>query len=210
MDVARLNRGDETVIIGTSGFAVELAGLLRDSEITVRGCIGPVAPGNAKLAHLGDDDCITDWIHLPMLVAIGQPELRRRLFERVFAANGKVSSFVHRDSYVSPEALIGAGVIVYPNATVHAAVVLERGVVINSNATVGHETFVGAFSTIGPGASLGGRVRVGQSVYVGIGASTVEEVTIADAAIIGAGAVVISNCDRSGTYIGVPARMKSC
>jgi len=209
MDVARLNRGDATVILGTSGFAVELAGLLRDSEISVRGCIGPVAPGNDQLAYLGGDECLHNWIHLPMLVAIGQPELRRTLCERVFAANGKVGSFVHRAAYVSPEANIGEGVIVYPHATVHAAVVLDRGVLVNSNATIGHETSIGAFSTIGPGVSLGGRVQIGQNVYVGIGASTVEEITIADSTIIGAGAVVINNCDRSGTYVGVPARMKS-
>jgi sugar O-acyltransferase (sialic acid O-acetyltransferase NeuD family) len=209
MDVARLKRGDQTVIIGTSGFAVELAGLLKDSEILVHGCIGPDPPAGEQMRYLGDDSCISDWIHLTVLVALGQPELRRRLFERILLERGSIGTFIHRQAYVSSAAVIGEGVIVYPHATVHAAVVLDEGVLVNSNATIGHETRVGAFTTVAPGAQLGGKIRIGREVYVGIGATIKEEITVADGTVLGAGAVVVANCDVPGTYVGVPARVRS-
>jgi sugar O-acyltransferase (sialic acid O-acetyltransferase NeuD family) len=210
MDLTRLKHGDRVVIVGTSGFAVELAGLLRDIGVEVRGCVGPEAPSQAAdLAYLGGDDGITDWFDTPMVVAIGQPELRRRLFERITAAGGRVAGFIHPAAYVSSMASIAEGTLVYPNATVHAGVTLARGVLVNSNATIGHETSVGAFVNIGPGVSLGGRVRIGNGVYVGIGACTIEGVTVAAGTVLSAGAVVVRDCIPAGTYIGVPARRKT-
>ncbi|HEU5237845.1 MAG TPA: hypothetical protein VFU37_11925 [Pyrinomonadaceae bacterium] len=209
MDVARLNHGDETVIVGTSGFALELAGLLNDNHITVRGCIGPIAPHSTELNYLGDDDCIKDWRHLPMLVALGEPELRRTLFERLQLADARLGTFVDSQAYVSSFSSIAEGVIVYPHATVHAWVTLERGVLINSNSSIGHETHIGAFTTVGPGSSLGGKIWLGERVYVGIGATMIEEITVADGTILGAGTVVVRNCDQPGTYVGVPARLLS-
>ncbi len=210
MDLTRLKHGDRVVIVGTSGFAVELAGLLRDIGVDVRGCVGPEAPPQgAGLSYLGRDEGITQWVDTPMLVAIGQPELRRRLFERITAVGGRVAGFIHPAAYVSSSASIAEGTLVYPNATVHAGVTLGRGVLVNSNATIGHETSVGAFVNIGPGVSLGGRVRIGDCVYVGIGASMLEDVTVAAGTILGAGAVVVRDCVPAGTYVGVPARRKA-
>lgn len=209
MDITRLRQGDPVIIVGTSGFAFELAGLLRDAGIEVRGCVGPDAPPYAAgLAHLGGDEVITQWIGVPMLGAIGQPQIRRRLFERIAAAGGRIAVFVHPAAYVSSVASIAEGTLVYPNATVHAGVTLGRGVLVNSNATIGHETSVGAFVNIGPGASIGGRVHIDEGVYVGIGASTVEGVTVAAGTVLGAGAVVVKDCVPAGTYVGAPARRK--
>src|SRR5207244_337994 len=125
MDLAGLSRGDDAVIIGTSGFAVELAGLLKDVGVKVRGCIGPSSPPpGAGPGHLGGDENLSEWTHVPMVVGIGEPKLRRALFERIIAAGGHIATFIHPLSYVSSAASVAEGVIVYPNATVHAAVSL--------------------------------------------------------------------------------------
>lgn len=209
MDLAGLKYGDRVVIVGTGGFAVELAGLLRDVGVEVRGCIGPKAPPQAAgLAYLGGAVVIKNWFGEPMLVAIGEPELRRQLFERITTAGGRVAGFIHPAAYVSSSALIAEGTLVYPHATVHAGVTLGQGVLVNSNATIGHEASIGAFVNVGPGVSLGGRVRIGDGVYVGIGVCMIEGVTVAAGTILGAGAVVVRDCVPAGTYIGVPARRK--
>jgi sugar O-acyltransferase (sialic acid O-acetyltransferase NeuD family) len=210
VDIARLKSGDPAVIVGTSGFAVELAGLISEAGIKVRGCIGPDAPPPASgLHYLGGDQMIGTLLDSPFLVAIGVPELRKKLFDRITASGGRVGTFIDPAAYVSSTASIGEGALVYPNATVHAGATLARGVVVNSNATIGHETSLGEFVTVGPGASLGGRMRVGDGVYFGIGASALEEVTIAAGSIIGAGAVVVKDCLPAGTYVGIPAARKS-
>jgi sugar O-acyltransferase (sialic acid O-acetyltransferase NeuD family) len=209
MDLAWLKPGDDGIIVGTSGFAVELAGLLRDVGINVRGCVGLEAPEASGLVHLGGDEDIAEWVGLPMVVAIGQPQLRSRLFDLIAAKGGRVAGFIHPSSYTSSAASLAEGVIVYPNATVHAGVTLGRGVLVNSNATIGHETFVGAFVNIGPGVSLGGRVHIGDGAYLGIGASMIEGITVAAGSVLGAGAVVVRDCVPKGTYVGVPARRRA-
>ena len=209
MDLAGVKHGDRVVIVGTSGFAMELAGLLLDLGVDVRGCVGPTAPSQASsLPYLGGDTVIADWLGELMLVAIGEPELRRQLFERITTAGGRVAGFIHPAAYVSAAVSIAEGTLIYPNATVHAGVTLGRGVLVNSNATIGHEASIGAFVNVGPGVSLGGRVRIGDGVYIGIGASMIEGVTVAAGAVLGAGAVVVRDCVPAGTYIGVPARRK--
>ena len=205
-----MKRGDRVILVGTSGFAVELAGLLRDIGVEVRGCIGPKSPPQeAGLAYLGGDAVIKDWLGEPMLVAIGEPELRRQLFERITAAGGGIVGLIHPAAYVSAAVSIAEGALIYPNATVHAGVTLGRGVLVNSNATIGHEASIGDFVNVGPGVSLGGRVRIGDGVYVGIGACMIEGVTVEAGTVLGAGAVVVRDCVPAGTYIGVPARRKA-
>lgn len=209
MDFARLTRGDSAVIVGTSGFAVELAGLLRGAGISVHGCLGPEPPpAAADIAYLGGDALTAQFIELPMVVAVSQPNVRRRLFEDIAVAGGRLASFIHPGAYLSPAASAGEGTLVYPNATVHAGVSLGKGALVNSNATVGHETVVGAFANINPGASIGGRVTIGEGAYIGIGASVIEGIVIASGTIVGAGAVVVRNCEAGGTYVGVPARRR--
>lgn len=206
MDGARLTPGQATVLIGTGGYAVELSGLLRQVGIRVMGCIGPEAPPLADLEHLGGDESVGNWLHLPMLVAIGDPGIRRALSRKIERAGGTLGRFVHPMSYIDGSVPLGAGSVVYPHATVHAGVSVGEGVVVNSNATIGHETVVRDYVTLGPGCRIGGRVTLGHAAYIGIGATTIQGIQVGDGVVIGAGAVLISDCPAPGTYVGVPAR----
>ena len=206
MDGSRLTRGQAAVLIGTGGYAIELAGLLAQAGIEVAGCIGPGTPSASGLRHLGSDEVTVDWIHLPMLVAIGDPGVRRSVSRRIEAAGGKLGCFVHPMSYLDRAVPLGAGSVVYPNATIHAGVSIGDGVVVNSNATIGHETAVRDFVTLGPGCRIGGKVVIGTAAYIGIGATTIQGIRVGDGVIIGAGAVLIEDCPAPGTYVGVPAR----
>lgn len=209
MDLAWLKRGDDVIVMGTSGFAIELAGLLRDVGISVRGCVGPEEPPPASgLEYLGGDDSLEQWVEQRLVIAIGQPQRRAHLFERVTATGGGAAGFIHPSSHISSSAALAEGVIIYPNATVHAGVTLGRGVLVNSNATIGHETVVDAFVNIGPGVSLGGRAHIGEGAYIGIGASIIEGINVAAGSVLGAGAVAVRDCVPRGIYVGVPARHK--
>ena len=195
------------VILGTGGFAIELHALLAGAGHPVLGFAGPEQRGDLTAAYLGDDGVIADTgADTPLYVAIGDPAIRRRVFERMQQAGRAPAAFVHPAAYVAPDAALGVGVIVYPNATVHGRVRLGAGVLVNSNVSVGHECDIGAFSNLNPGVALGGRIRMAPGTYVGIGASLLQEITICDGVVVGAGATVTSDIARPGTYIGTPAR----
>lgn len=195
------------IILGTSGFAIELAALVRGAGGVVTGFVGPRDGGDLPAPHLGGDDVLQSAApDASVLVAVGDPAARARLSGMVLAKRRKLATFVSPAAFVADDAVLGEGVIIYPNATVHARVQLGRGVLVNSNASVGHETQIGDFSNVGPGVSLGGRCRIGAGVYLGIGSTLLEELTIAPGAVIGAGAVVVKPVTDAGTYAGVPAR----
>jgi len=195
------------IIIGTGGFAIELAGLLKSVGIIVTGFIGPKPIGKLPEKWLGDDNVMKALGEKSkVLIAIGKPKIRSKLANKIEQYKLQQQIFIHPSSYISPEASIAAGSIIYPNVTVHSGVVLEKNVLINSNVTVGHETKVGQFVNIGPGASIGGCCNIGNEVFIGIGTSIIENIIISNHVIIGAGATVVDDIPSIGTYVGVPAK----
>jgi hypothetical protein len=195
------------LIMGTGGFAIEICALLRAAGRQVAGFIGPYEGVPLPAPHLGGDDILE---RAPpesrVLVAVGEPKLRKRLTELVARTGRTLETFISAQAFVAADATVEEGAMIYPHATVHARAHLGRGVLVNSNASVGHETHIGDYSTVGPGVSLGGRCHIGAGTYLGIGCSMLEELTIAAGAVIGAGAVVVRDIDTAGTYAGVPAR----
>ncbi len=197
-----------TLILGTGGFAIELCALLRAAGRTVAGFVGPEGADDLPAPYLGGDAAL-DRIEpdADILIAVGAPDVRERLSNMIRSKGRRFATFISPAAFVAGDAVIGEGVIIYPNATVHARVRLEPGILINSNASIGHETQIGAFTNVGPGVSVGGRCHIGTAVYLGIGCSVLEQLTIAPKTVIGAGAVVVRDIESAGTYAGVPARL---
>ena len=192
------------VVLGTGGFALELAGIL-DRQI-LRGFVGPQSDRHLPAPHLGGDEVLAEVAKdADVFIAVGKPSLREKLAHTVIGLGLAWKGFVHPAAWVSTRASVGRGVIVYPNSTVHAGTVLGDGVLVNSNVSVGHETRIGAFSNLNPGASLGGCLNIGARTYIGIGAAVIENLTIADDVVVGAGATVVRHLTDAGTYAGVPA-----
>jgi serine acetyltransferase len=59
-----------------------------------------------------------------------------------------------------------------------------------------------------PGAIVSGGVKIGKCFYMGTNSTIIENINIVDNSKIGAGACVVKNIDISGTYTGVPAKLK--
>jgi len=207
-----LNRqiNKKAVVIGTGGFAIELSGLLVDEGWGIEGFIGPEPVRKLPSKWLGDDSIIEKISkEVYLFVAVGSTEIRKKVVDKIAQNMLQPSTFVHSKAYVSQQAIIEDGCIVYPNATIHSGVTLKQNVLVNSNATIGHETVVEEFSNIGPGASIGGYCQLGKMTYVGIGASIIENLTVRNEVFLGAGATLVTNADKSGVYIGVPAKLKN-
>lgn len=198
---------DRVLILGTGGFALELAELLMEAGAGIAGFLGPSPDCQLPAAWLGDDSLMAEAAPgAAILAAVGSAGLRQKLLDGAVAAGREVGIFVHPAATLSPSVIVGAGCMIYPNSTLHARVVLGRGVLVNSNVSVGHETVLGDFVNLGPGVSLGGRTVLGARTFVGIGASLIERLTIAEDAVIGAGAAVIAHIPHGGRWVGVPAR----
>ena len=54
-----------------------------------------------------------------------------------------------------------------------------------------------------------GTVHVEEDTWIGAGATISNNVNICSGCMIGTGAVVIRDIDEPGTYIGIPAKLKT-
>ena len=78
-------------------------------------------------------------------VAIGNPQVRSTLIEKLQSNGFTPTALVHPTAYVSPSARLQDGCCIEPLAVVQAGVVLGLGTFVASGAVVRHNAVVGAF-----------------------------------------------------------------
>lgn len=101
-------------------------------------------------------------------IAIGNNEVRKHYTEFARSYGFVLIKLVSPDTTVSKNAIIGAGTIIMPQATVNAATIGE-GCIIASNALVGFGCKVGNYCHINIGGLLGKEKTVPDMTYVNSG-----------------------------------------
>jgi acetyltransferase EpsM len=148
---------------------------------------------------------IADDADLPWIIAIGGNAVRWRIAQTA----RRWATIVHPRAWISPSAVLGAGVFVGPGALVHAGARVGDHAIINSGAIVEHDAILGCACHIAPGAVLGGGVRVGDRAVVALGARVRDHRSIGDDATVGMGAVAVADVPAGATVVGVPARVRA-
>ncbi|MFL6332970.1 MAG: acetyltransferase [Pyrinomonadaceae bacterium] len=209
---------ERVVIIGAGGHAREVADILRDQtrEGARPRLVGFVAddPLNypaevSGIRFLGDWSWFdtADPVGLAVICAVGLPQLRKHLAGRAAAKGLAFASAVSPLAYVSPEASLGDGVMVFPHAFVSDGSSLGDHAVVNVGSSVSHDAQIGRFGTLGPGVRVAGRVSVGEGAYLGVGSSVIDRVSVGAWTTVGGGACVTRDLPANVTAVGVPARV---
>jgi sugar O-acyltransferase (sialic acid O-acetyltransferase NeuD family) len=194
------------VIIGASGHGKVVADIAElngykdivflDDDESIKECAGWPVVGKSSEAPDGE-----------VFVAVGNPETRKRLMELYCDRIQPV--LIHPKATVAEVVKIGSGTVVMAGVVINPGVTIGKGVIVNTSSSIDHDCSVGDYSHISVGAHLCGTVKVEDIVWVGAGATVINNVNICGGCTIGAGAVVIKDIDKSGTYVGVPAKMIS-
>ena len=208
------------VIIGAGEHAREVAEILRhqaqqSNDLSLVGFVVDDPANHPKT--ISDLPVLGDWSwfeevdrsELAVVCAIGSPQLRKQLAERAVSKELRFTNAVSPLAYISPEAKIGAGVMIFPHVFLSLDSFIADHAVLNAGATVSHDSQVGRYGTLAPGVHLAGNVSVGEGCSLGIGSSVMNGVSIGEWSVVGAGAVVIRNLGDNVTAVGVPARVIS-
>lgn len=193
------------IIIGASGHGKVIADIaikngykeivfLDDNE-HVKECAGFPVIGKVAEAKNIDGDKI---------VAIGNAEIRERIQNEL----NDLTTLIHPAAFVSRRVKIGEGSVVMAGAVINSDTVIGKGCIINTGSSVDHDCRVENYSHVSVGAHIAGTVKIGKRTWIGAGATVSNNIDICDDCMIGAGAVVIRNIEKSGTYIGIPAKEK--
>lgn len=193
------------VIIGASGHGKVIADIavkngyknivFLDDNADIKECAGFPVIGKTEEAKNIDADKI---------VAIGNAKIRERIQRELDG----VVTLIHPSAVISRRVEIGNGSVVMAGAVINSDAIIGRGCIINTGASVDHDCKIEDYVHVSVGTHVAGTVEIGKRTWVGAGVTVSNNVNIARNCMIGAGAVVIKDIDKSGTYIGVPAREK--
>ncbi len=191
------------VIIGASGHGKVIADIavknsyedivfLDDNE-SLTECAGFPVVGKTSDAINMDGDKI---------VAIGNAKIRERIQSKIKDA----VTLIHPNAVISRRVQIGNGTVIMAGAVINSDAEIGDGCIINTGASVDHDCRIGDYAHISVGAHVAGTVEIGERTWLGVGAIVSNNVNICSDCMIGAGAVVVKDIEKSGTYVGVPAK----
>ena len=179
--------------------AFEVLGFLDDNseggEVLARRNVGVVGTV-ADLASAGAD----------YLVAIGSPEVRRRVDRLATELGLRAAVVVHPSATIGSDVVLGPGAVVTAGVRLTTNIRLGRHVHLNVNATVSHDCRLGDYVTMNPGARACGNVTLDEGVTLGAGATVIPARTVGRWTVVGAGGVVVHDLPAGVTAVGVPAR----
>jgi len=205
------------IIVGAGGFALEVAAYAEDvthahvSGYTIKGYLDDtkqVGMCRGGYPVLGNTDMPVDKNAL-YIVAVGMPESRKLLTEKLAAKGAKFTTIIHQLSYVAENAQIGAGSIVAPFAFVGPEAHVGKHCVLNVHSCVAHESRIGTYSVLSPYAATHGGAVLSSGVFMGSNAIITAKQHIGENATIAAGAVVYNEIPAGKLAMGNPAAHRS-
>lgn len=205
------------VILGAGGFAREtldvidainavtpswdVLGFVVDSQYGEPGTLvqeKPILGGFEWFSHYSD---------VYVVCAVGAPEHRKRMVERMHAYRVKFATLVHPSVIRTRWLTIGDGVVIAAGSVLSNTIQIGDHVHINPSSTIGHDVTLESFVSLAPGTLISGNVRIQEGAYIGTGAKIIEKKTIGAWSIVGAGSTVIKDVPANATVVGTPARV---
>ncbi|MBQ9274261.1 MAG: NeuD/PglB/VioB family sugar acetyltransferase [Succinivibrio sp.] len=166
---------------------------------------------NDALQVIGNDDFIINCKdQLSVVIAIADPVLRTRLYER-YRQNPNVSfpNLLDPSVICSDEMVMGQGNIICAGTVLTVNITLGDFVIINMDCTVGHDAVLGSFVTVNPGVNISGNANIGISCFIGAGAQILQGHTIGRGTSVASGAVVNRSLPENVQAVGAPERFVS-
>ncbi len=203
------------ILVGGGAFARELINWVNDlvdlgKSPSVAGYLDDSSGGLAgqpySVPFLGKINSFTPKQDDRLLMAVGDPLVKKNLYADLKSKGGVFSQLIHPSAVIARTAKLGEGVVVCPHTFVSADATVGELCAINGNSSVGHDVKLGPFCTLSAHVDLTGWVQVDECVFFGSGARVLPKLKIGMRARIGAGSVVMRSVPAAATVYADPAR----
>jgi sugar O-acyltransferase (sialic acid O-acetyltransferase NeuD family) len=146
---------------------------------------------------------------LLFFVCLGYKHLneKKEIIKKLTAKGRNLPSLVHDTAYISPDAKVGKGSIIYPMSNIDKNTIIGSGVIVNNSSVISHDNKIGDCCYISPGVVTSGFVRINDCCFIGSGAVISNNVTISKGCTIGAGTVVAKNVSAGKSAVGNPMKI---
>lgn len=140
-----------------------------------------------------------------VLIAMGEPYMREKMFEKYEENGFKFATFIHPMSFVSGNTFVGEGSIILPfcyvaqNTKIGKNVILHSGSIIENDCIIGNNCFVSSNSFVGA------KTKIDDTCFIGPSSSIRDDITIGKNSIIGMGSVVTKSVEPNAVCFGNPA-----
>lgn len=161
----------------------------------------------ADLPVLGGVDWVAANSAVGVVVAVGNPRVKRAIVERLKKVGAQFPTVIHPSVVCGQNVVFGEGCIVCAGTILTTDANLGSFVTINLACTVAHDDVIGDFVTMHPCGSLSGNVHLGDGVEFGTGSIAIPGVRMGAWSILGAGAVVTKDIPPHTTAVGTPAKV---
>jgi sugar O-acyltransferase (sialic acid O-acetyltransferase NeuD family) len=205
------------LIIGAKGFAKEVLEVLKQLNRLESVCfyddVNDTAPAKlfGQFPVLRTIDEAVDYfktIDNQFTIGIGNPVLRKKIFEKFVALGGELTSTISPLASIgSFDVNIGYGTNVLSGAVFSNDTKIGMGSIVYYNSIITHDCVIGDFVEISPSVTVLGRTTIGSYTQVGSNATILPDLKIGKNVIIGAGAVVTKDIPDNCLAIGIPARV---
>lgn len=144
-----------------------------------------------------------------MLVAVSDSKDRRDIVNRL-PKETQYFTYIHPTvQLMDTNIKIGEGSFIGANSILTTNINLGKHTLLNRGNHIGHDCEIGNYFSMMPCAVIGGNITIGDCVYMGSCSNVREKLIITSNVTIGMNAAVVKDVNKSGVYIGVPAkRMK--
>lgn len=203
------------ILIGGGGHCISCIDVIESTgKYEIVGILDvPDKVGSSILGYpvIGTDDEIETYTSkgFEFVITVGQiqsSELRRKIYNKVKEAGGRLPVIVSSTAHISKHAIVEEGTVVMHFALINAGAIVGRCAIINSKALLEHESVTGDFCHISTSAILNGQVKTENSCFIGSNTVVGNNLEICDNVVIAAGSQVLKSIKLPGIYIGNPLR----
>lgn len=203
------------VIVGSGGFAKEVAFLIEDIN-KKHNCwhfLGyideTVGENNGKYQVFQNDDWLLSCKEeIYVVIGLGNPSLVKKLHSK-FSQNKNI----HFPNLIHPTVIgdwerikLGCGNIICAGNIFTTDIEIGSFNIFNLSCTIGHDSKIGSYNVINPTVNISGGVKINNEILIGTGSQILQYLEIVDKSTIGAGAVLTKSATEQGIYIGSPAK----